>query len=97
MNYRAFPIMFALALVSVSLPAHAQFFGKKKLDLSYCDIVTPRQTVVYIDDLALIDGHTDWAVQLSSKLRGALIHGERVTVVRLSPASGQSKEIWYGC
>jgi hypothetical protein len=76
-------------------PGHAQFHATTLKN--YCDVPTLRQTVVYVDDTVMIDGRTDWAVRLSTKLRGALLHGEMVSVVRLSPATGQSQEIWKGC
>src|SRR5271157_4778263 len=58
---------------------------------------TFRQTVVYIDDMMMSDGRTEWATKLATKLKATLAPGERVTVVRLSPASGQSNEVWSAC
>lgn len=72
-------------------------FDNYGLDTSYCQQPTVRSTVVYIDDMMMADGHTDWALKLGTKLRATLTPGERVSVVRLSPADGQSKEYWSGC
>ncbi|HEY1412487.1 MAG TPA: hypothetical protein VGF36_10110 [Rhodopila sp.] len=77
-------------------PAWA-LFDNYGLDASYCRQPTVRSTVVYIDDMMMADGQTDWATKLAVKLRATLTPGERVAVVRLSPANGQSKEYWSGC
>jgi hypothetical protein len=47
--------------------------------------------------MMMADGQADWATKLAVKLRATLTPGERVSVVRLSPVSGQSKEYWSGC
>ena len=93
---RALAAGLLLAVLQLGV-AHAQLFGKAGLDPSYCDQPSPRQTVVYVDDMMMVDGHTEWALKLADKLRATLAPGERVTVVRLSPASGQSSELWSGC
>ncbi len=72
-------------------------FDSYGLDPTYCQQPTVRSTVVYIDDMMMADGQTEWATKLGTKLRATLTPGERVTVVRLSPANGQSKEYWSGC
>ncbi len=72
-------------------------FNDYGLDAKFCDQPTIRTTVIYIDDMLMVDGQSEWAVKLSTKLRATVTPGERVTVVRLSPASGQSKEYWSGC
>jgi hypothetical protein len=77
-------------------PAWA-LFDNYGLDASYCQQPTVRSTVVYIDDMMMADGQTDWATRLAVKLHATLTPGERVAVVRLSPANGQSKEYWSGC
>ncbi len=77
-------------------PAWA-LFDTEGLDPAFCQQMTVRQTVVYIDDMMMATGHADWAERLATKLRATLTPGERVTVVRLSPSSGQSKEYWSGC
>jgi hypothetical protein len=77
--------------------ALALFDDNYALDAKFCDQPTIRTTVVYIDDMLMVEGQSDWAVKLSTKLRATVTPGERVTVVRLSPASGQSKEYWSGC
>ncbi len=81
------------------MPARAASFlgGSDELDPAFCKIHTIRQTVVYIDDTDMVDHETDWAIKLTNKLKATLIPSERVTVVRLSPGSGQSHEIWTGC
>jgi hypothetical protein len=43
------------------------------------------------------DGQIDWANKLFDKLKASLVPSERVTVVELSPADGQSREAWSGC
>src|SRR3954470_14147701 len=75
----------------------ASLFGSEGLDPTWCEKPNARQTVVYIDDMMMVEGRTDWASKLATKLRATLAPGERVTVVRLSPRSGQSKEMWAGC
>jgi hypothetical protein len=87
-------ILFALALPV--RPAGA-LFDKPGLDPAFCQQPTVRRTVVYIDDMMMISGQTEWAQKLDTKLRATLTPGESVTVVRLSPASGRSKEGWSGC
>lgn len=72
-------------------------FDDYGLDASYCQQTTVRSTVVYIDDMMMADQQGEWAIKLGSKLRATLTPGERVSVVRLSPGSGQSKEYWSGC
>ena len=78
-------------------PARAQLFGAQGLDPAWCKQATLRQTVAYVDDTVMVDGQTGWALRLADKLRGSLAPGERVTVVRLSPRTGQSGEVWSGC
>ncbi len=85
------------ALVLAPLPARAALFGPSGLDPAFCATPSVRQTVVYVDDMTMIEGRTEWARELAVKLRATLSPGERVTVVRLSPASGQSSELWSGC
>src|SRR5690349_454236 len=77
--------------------ARAALFGAEGLDPAFCNRPTARQTVVYVDDMMMTDGKTEWATKLSTKLKATLAPGERVTVVRLSPANGQSHEVWSGC
>lgn len=72
-------------------------FDNYGLDASYCQQPTVRSTVVYIDDMMMADGKTEWATKLGVKARATLTPGERVSVVRLSPENGQSKEYWSGC
>lgn len=87
-----------LAGVTVApVPARASLFGQDGLDPAFCKTPSVRQTVIYIDDMTMVDGRTEWARKLAVKLRATLSPGERLTVVRLSPASGQSSELWSGC
>ena len=86
-----------LLLLLGTTPVQAQLFGADTLDPHFCDQPTFRQTVVYIDDMILVDGRTEWATKLSDKLRATLAPGERVSVVRLSPGPGSSRELWTGC
>ena len=79
------------------VPARAALFGQEGLDPVFCKTPSVRQTVVYVDDMTMVDGRTEWARKLAVKLRATLSPGERLTVVRLSPASGQSSELWSGC
>ena len=67
------------------------------MDPKFCETASVRQTVVYVDDAFMQDGQTEWAGKLFDKLKGTLVPGERVTVVELSPADGQSREAWAGC
>lgn len=88
----------ALALAAQLQPRPAwALFDTEGLDPAFCQQAAVRQTVVYIDDMMMAAGQTDWAKKLETKLRATLTPGERVTVVRLSPGPGQSKEYWSGC
>lgn len=73
------------------------FGGSVGLDPSFCRQHNLRQTVVYVDDTILVDGQTGWAITIYNKLKATLVPGERVTLVELSPAVGQSNEVWSGC
>jgi hypothetical protein len=94
-------IFFFAALVAVSFfgatSGHAALFDNYGLDPKFCDQPTIRTTVIYVDDMMLVEGQSEWAVKLSTKLRATVTPGERVAVVRLSPSAGQSKEYWAGC
>jgi hypothetical protein len=87
----------ALVFLVCPMAAHAQLFGSPGLDPKFCEQSSFRQTVVYIDDMMMIEGRTEWAPKLADKLRATLAPGEHLTVVRLSPATGQSSELWSGC
>jgi hypothetical protein len=100
MKHRFIALCMVAMMIVVWRPsaiAAAALFGSEQLDPRWCGISSLRQTVVYIDDMLMIEGKTDWATKLNTKLKASLAPGERVTVVRLSPASGQSREIWTGC
>lgn len=77
--------------------AVASLLGPSRLDRSFCHLPTLRQTIVYIDDSIIVNGANAWALELDAKLRASLMPGERVTIVRLSPETGTSQEIWSGC
>lgn len=89
----------ALLVVSmvITIEAHAALFSAGGLDPAFCKLETVRQTVIYIDDMMMVDGKTEWALKISEKLQASLMPGERVTVVRLSPANAQITELWSGC
>ena len=90
---------FAAAVAAALAWAHPAWalFDAEGLDPAFCQQPTVRQTVVYVDDTVMVDGQTEWAAKLTSKLRATLTPGETVAVVRLSPKTGQSKELWSGC
>ncbi len=101
---RTLALLSLVLAASLPVAARAALFGAGGLDPAFCRQPQVRQTVVYIDDTLMIDGQTDWARRLDTKLRATLAPGERVTVVRLSPGglvgqagSGQSSELWSGC
>ena len=92
-------LVFLAVLIAANLMCKPSWalFDNYGLDAAYCQQPTVRSTVVYIDDMMMAEGQTEWATKLAVKLRATLTPGERVSVVRLSPASGQSKEYWSGC
>ncbi len=96
------PVLAVAASIMACSPggtASAQGFlsGQGGLDPKFCETASVRQTVVYIDNSLMQDGQTEWASKLFDKLKSTLVPGERVTVVELSPADGQSRETWSGC
>ena len=100
MRYRVWLLLIIAAFsgsLLAPLPAHAALFGQDGLDPAFCKTASVRQTVLYVDDMTMTDGRTEWARKLAVKLRATLSPGERLTVVRLSPANGQSSEMWSGC
>lgn len=94
---RIIAIVIALAGSNLLCGPSWALFDNYGLDGTYCQQPTVRTTVVYIDDMMMADGQTEWATKIGTKLRATLTPGERVTVMRLSPANGQSKEYWSGC
>jgi hypothetical protein len=90
-------LILSIVAAATDACADTDLFGSSGLDPGFCKQPTDRQTVVYIDDMMMIDGKQDWATKLAGKLRATLAPGERLIVVRLSPESGQSSEIWNGC
>ena len=89
----------ALAILTSSTVARSDdnIFGAGGLDTAFCKLPNARETVIYIDDTMMVEGKQDWATKLATKLQATLAPGEKVTVVRLSPGTGQSSEIWSGC
>ena len=77
--------------------AHASMFGANGLDPKFCQIPTERQTVIYIDDTVMQPGSVTWVSDLENKLEGTLTPGEKVTLVRLSPLSATTVELWSAC
>ena len=90
-------ILGLLVASNLLCPRSWALFDNYGLDATFCQQPTVRSTVVYLDDMMMTDGQTEWATKLGVKLRATLTPGERVTVVRLSPADGQSREYWSGC
>jgi hypothetical protein len=86
----AIPVLFGAA-------AHAQMGGGEFNIGHFCDTKSPRQTIVYVDDTLMTERETQWAEQIVSKLKSNLMPSEPLAVVRLSPATGNAKEIWKGC
>lgn len=97
MSRRGLALGAILLAVATAEPASAALFGAEGLDPAFCNKPSSRQTVVYVDDMMMTEGRTEWASKLSTKLKATLAPGERVTVVRLLPAMGQSREVWSGC
>jgi hypothetical protein len=99
MTFTASLASILIATSALCSTAHAQGFlgGQSGLDPKFCETQALRQTVVYVDDMFMQDGQTEWANKLFEKLKATLVPSERVTVVELSPADGQSREVWSGC
>ncbi len=97
MNWMRAATVIGIGLWCATARAHGFLGGQSGLDPKFCDQPSVRQTVVYIDDMFMQEGQRDWAEKLFDKLKGTLVPGERVTVVELSPADGQSREAWTGC
>ena len=89
-------LLVAMFVVFRSQPAYA-LFDNQALDPAFCKTQAVRQTVVYVDDLLMIDGRTAWVGDLIRKLRASLAPGEKTTVVELNPVTGTSTEVWTGC
>jgi hypothetical protein len=99
MQLGPFLASFVIGTSVFAFTAHAQGFlgGQSGLDPKFCETKALRQTVVYVDDMFMQNGQTEWASKLFDKLKATLVPSERVTVVELSPADGQSREVWTGC
>lgn len=90
-------LVIGTALCASTAQAQGFLGGQAGLDPKFCETTALRQTVVYVDDMFMQDGQTEWASKLFDKLKATLTPSERVTVVELSPADGQSREVWTGC
>ena len=77
--------------------ANASMFGASGLDPKFCQMPAARQTVVYIDDTMMQSGNVSWVSDLENKLEATLLPGEKVTLVRLSPSSATTMELWSAC
>jgi hypothetical protein len=64
---------------------------------SSCDPKPARETVIYIDQLAVLQSKSLWPLQIPISLQTSLMPGEPVHVEVLSPSNGTSNEIWQGC
>ena len=87
----------AFAGFATMAAAEEKLFGGGGLDPSFCDTKTVRQTVIYIDDMMMTIDQIAWATKIAGKMKATLTPGERLTVVRLSPETGLSAEMWAGC
>jgi hypothetical protein len=92
-------LAFVIATARLIIPvlARAQLFSAPRLDPAFCQQPSYRQTVIYVDDMMMVEGHTEWAQRLADKPRATLAPGEKVTVVQLSASRGESHEIWPAC
>lgn len=93
----ALTVTLLVSLIPGGAAIAGSLLGPSHLDRSFCSLPTYRQTIVYIDDTILVNGSNSWALELNGRLRASLMPGERVTIVRLSPVTGTSHEIWSGC
>lgn len=67
-----------------------------KID-QFCNVKSPRQTLIYIDDDVIQQDDTQWALQLISKVMTNLMPSESVTLVKLSSELGSTEERWKAC
>jgi len=82
--------------IFTAIPANAIFEGIR-INPIFCQTASVRETVVYIDDMMMVENKFEWVYKLEGKLAASLAPGERTTVVKLSPKDGTSLEIWQGC
>jgi hypothetical protein len=62
-----------------------------------CQEGSPRQTVVYLDELDMVQTDTVLPLTLAFRLTASLMPGERLTIVKLGTTDGTSKQTWSGC
>ena len=67
-----------------------------KID-QFCNVKSPRQTLIYIDDDIIEKDDTQWALQLINKIMTNLMPSEPVTLVKLSSELGSTEERWKAC
>lgn len=67
-----------------------------KID-QFCNVKSPRQTLIYIDDDIIEKDDTQWALQLINKVMTNLMPSEPVTLVKLSSELGSTEERWKAC
>jgi hypothetical protein len=63
----------------------------------FCNVKSPRQTLIYIDDDLLVKDDTQWALQLINKVTTNLMPSESVTLVKLATELGTTEERWKAC
>ena len=91
-------LLIAAGLVLMLCSSGAWAFVGSELNIaSYCNVKSPRQTLIYIDDQSLVKGDTQWALQLINKTMANLMPSEPVTIVKLSTAVGTVQERWKAC
>jgi hypothetical protein len=95
---RSLTIVLCLLMVISGYPVEAGMFGPSDQDYSkFCQIKSPRQTVVLIDDQLMVEGQLQWGESLRSILRGSLMPSEPLTVIQLKTVSGAAEQVWSGC
>jgi hypothetical protein len=90
-------LMFSVCCLVVPLPVRGQSTFSGPSQTNFCKPHNIRETVVYIDETILIADQAGWALSIYDKLHGTLVPGERVTLVELSPQTGQHTDVWEGC
>ena len=88
--------LLAVPILLASISAYAQL-GSEYDIAAFCDPKAPRQTVIYVDDMVLVEDDLRFGEQILAKLRGNLMPSEPVSVVKISPATGDYGEVWRAC
>lgn len=84
-------VCFAAAPVNAMFGAGDQDYSK------FCEVKSPRQTIILVDDRLMIAGQTRWAESMMNILLGSLMPSEPITVVKLKAETGSSEQVWTGC